>query len=361
MIMISYKRLVFLMISFLIILFSFHVTVWNIYTKHIFSNAYDVGDLGRLSYSVNSLSPRIQAIKLQQEHIEFNQWNQNKIDILTLGDSFSNGGAGGLNPFYQDYMATHYHKTVMNLPVLDKKANYLEMVYLLQNSGLLDQIKPKAILIESTERELFDRFSINTIDTTKTLEIKQLEKLLRDTKPDAYKPTEKVSFLNNVNINALQYNLFYHYDDNAFFSSCYQTQLKQKMFSSKNNTTLLFHKTTLPYNKSISNEKIRLLNKNLNDLALFLKSKGITLYFMPAVDKFNLYSKYIVKNDYGESTFFEQLRPMKKEYEFIDTKAILEREIDRKVMDVFYSDDTHWSYRASEAIVKSLSESKNKF
>lgn len=356
--MISYKKLVFLMISFLIILFSFHVAVWNIYTKHIFSDAYDVGDLGRLSYSINSLSPRIKQIKLLKQHIEFNQWNENKIDILTLGDSFSNGGAGGLNPFYQDYIATDYNRTIMNLQVLEKKANYIEMVYLLQNSGLLDKIKPKAIIIESTERHVFDRFSIDTIDTKKTLEISQLEKLLRDAKSGSNKPTNKVSFLNNININAVQYNFFYRYDDNAFFSSCYQTPLKQKIFSSKNNTTLLFDKSTLPYNKSISNEKIILLNKNLNDLALFLKSKGITLYFMPVVDKFNLYSKYIVKNKYGESTFFEQLRPMKKEYEFIDTKDILEREVDRKVIDVFYSDDTHWSYKASEAIVKSLSEFK---
>jgi hypothetical protein len=75
---------------------------------------------------------------------------------------------------------------------------------------------------------------------------------------------------------------------------------------------------------------------------------------MPAVDKLNLYSKYIVNNKYGESTFFEQLRPLKKEYILIDTKTILEQEVDRGVKDIFYSDDTHWSYKASEAIAKNL-------
>ena len=357
--MISYKKFVFLMVVFLILLLSFHATVWNMYTKNVFPKKYHVGDLGRLSYSIDSLSPRIDRVTLMKQHISFNQWNGEKVDILTLGDSFSQGAAGGLNSFYQDYIATYHKRTIMNIKVLEKKVNHFEMIYLLKNNGLLDKISPKAIIIESNERSVLERFAIDDIDTNRTLEIKLLQQLLRDAKWSNKTLNSQVSFINDININAVKYNFFYQYDDNAFFSSCYQTKLKEKMFSSKNNNTLLFDKSTLPYNKSISNEKIILLNKNLNDLALFLKSKGIKLYFMPVVDKFNLYSKYVIENKYGKSTFFEQLRPMKKEYELIDTKAILEKEIDRGVMNVFYSDDIHWSYKASEAIVKSLSEFQN--
>jgi hypothetical protein len=146
----------------------------------------------------------------------------------------------------------------------------------------------------------------------------------------------------------------YHYDDNAYTSNCYIIKLNKNMFTSKDPYSLLFYKDTIKYNESITTEKIQKVNENLNRLSLQLKTKGIKLYFMPAVDKLNLYSKYIVNNKYGESTFFEQLRPLKKEYILIDTKTILEQEVDRGVKDIFYSDDTHWSYKASEAIAKNL-------
>jgi len=354
--MISYKKFVFLMVLFLTLLLFFHVSVWNIYTKYVFPKKYHIGDLGRLSYKINNLSPKVDKTILAKQHINLDQWNGEKVDILTLGDSFSQGAAGGLNPFYQDYIATYFNQTVMNIQILEKKANYLEMVYLLENSGLLDKINPKAIIIESTERSVLERFSIDHIDTNKILEIKLLQQLLRDAKWSDKTLNSQVSFINNININALKYNFLYHYDDNAYTSNCYITTLNKKLFTSKDPYSLLFYKETINYNDSITSQKVEKLNTNLNSLALKLKKKGIKLYFMPAVDKVNLYSKYIVENKYGQSTFFEQLRPMKKEYELIDTKAILEKEIDRGVMDVFYSDDTHWSYKASEAIVKSLSD-----
>ena len=96
------------------------------------------------------------------------------------------------------------------------------------------------------------------------------------------------------------------------------------------------------------------MNDNLNLLSKKFKEKGIIFYFMPAVDKYDLYSKYIIDNNYPESTFFEKLRPLKKDYRFIDTKTILLKELQKGEKDVFYSDDTHWSYKASEAIFKKI-------
>ena len=71
---------------------------------------------------------------------------------------------------------------------------------------------------------------------------------------------------------------------------------------------------------------------------------------MPVVDKYNLYSKYIVSNIYPQSIFFEELRKLPKEYNLIDTKAILAQEIEKSKKDIFYVDDTHWNYKASEVI-----------
>ena len=63
---------------------------------------------------------------------------------------------------------------------------------------------------------------------------------------------------------------------------------------------------------------------------------------MPCVDKYNLYSDYVVNNPYPRSIFFEKLRMLPKKYFFIDTKAILAAKLCKGEKDVFYADETHW-------------------
>jgi len=77
---------------------------------------------------------------------------------------------------------------------------------------------------------------------------------------------------------------------------------------------------------------------------------------MPAVSKYDLYSKYIINNTYSQDKFFDNFRTMKKDYIFIDTKEILGKELENGVKDIFYCDDTHWSYKASQAIAKYLKD-----
>jgi hypothetical protein len=92
------------------------------------------------------------------------------------------------------------------------------------------------------------------------------------------------------------------------------------------------------------------LNDNFNTLQALLEKKGIKLYFMPAADKSNVYADYIVSKEYPKSHFFERLRELPKAYGFIDTKKVLKKMVDEGVKDVYYKDDTHWSYKASKAI-----------
>lgn len=349
--LLSYKLFTKIAIFIVVFVFLFHFIIWNLYTKHVFPNDYFIGDLGRISYQINYLHPRVTHSDLAKQHINFHQWNGEQVDILTIGDSIANGGAGGLNPFFQDYIATYYDKTVLNIQPLDY--NYIEMIYLLLNNGMLDEISPKVIIIESTERSVIERFTANINDNIYEDSSKIKNKLRQaHWKNDIEKDSK--SFLNSLNLNALLYNLFYNLDDNAYLSACYLTNLSKKVFSVQDGQTLMFYKDYIKYNKSLNIQSIKAVNNNFNELARKLKDKNIDLYFMPAVDKFNLYSKYVIDNKYGDSVFFEEIRQMEKDYYLIDTKAILEKEIDNGVLDIFYIDDTHWSYKASEAIVRSL-------
>lgn len=75
---------------------------------------------------------------------------------------------------------------------------------------------------------------------------------------------------------------------------------------------------------------------------------------MPAVDKYNLYSPYIVSNKYPQSIFFEYLETLPKNYVFINTKKILLEELKKGEKDIFYADDTHWSYKANDIIINDI-------
>ncbi len=352
----NYKNFSLLFFIILVLFLIFHSVIWNTYTKYVFPNNYAIGDLGRMSYKLDSLSPRKDINTFKEKHIRSSDWDGKEIDILTIGDSFSNGASSGKNRFYQDYLVNKFNLKVLNIQNIKPANNYLESIYLLLNTKVLEKMEPKVIILESTEYQLFNRFSNNINSDILKNKSEVIEYILKNNYPDK-KP--EISFINNLNYNAFLYNILYSYSDNAFSSKSYITKLNKSLFSSSDDKSLLFYKKTIKYNKSINNEKIVSLNHNLNNLAIILKKKNIDLYFMPAVDKYNLYSKYIINKKYGESTFFEQLRLLKKDYKLIDTKKILEVEIDKGIKDIFYSDDTHWSYKASKAIVNSLTELKD--
>lgn len=85
-----------------------------------------------------------------------------------------------------------------------------------------------------------------------------------------------------------------------------------------------------------------------------LDRSGIKLYFMPMVDKYDLYYDHILDKKYGKSNFFELLRGESKQYIFIDTKKILSELIKSGAKDVYFSDDTHMSTMALKEIIDNM-------
>lgn len=343
----KYLKYLKILLIALIIFILCHSIVWNISTKEIFSNENDIiiGDLGRMSYLKSSFSLRkYEQYSLPKRHTNYDE--NKSIDILIIGDSFSNGRGKGTNRFYQDYLATNYSLNIVNIQPSSK--GFIETVLLLINSGKLKELNPKAIILESIERSSIQRFS-KEIDWNIQENNDYIYNLLNSRWREK---SQDVKFINNLNYNTILYNILYKYDDNAFFSKVYIADLSKELFSCDDKARLLFYYGDLK-NISLSNKKsIKLLNNNLNKLQDLLKTFNIKLYFMPAVDKYNLYSKYIKNNKYPMSTFFELLRNEEKRYRLIDTKKIFRKMIGNNVEDVYYSDDTHWSWKASEEIFR---------
>ena len=360
--MMNYQKYVTVFLVAIGLLILFHFTVWNLYTKHVLLVHTDIytGDLGRLSmYSGTSYPrqayPSKKSVNLKKEHMDFKTYRtgDQKVDILTIGDSFSNAAMQGTNPFYQDYIATVNDYNVLNIPQLSGTANYLETLLVLNNNGLLDKIHPHSIIVESVERFCIDRFALE-IDTSVNQSYDNVIRKFNGHKNSYLDKDENINFINNQNFKALQYNILYKFNDHAFTSAIYKVELQKDFFTSKDQSSLLFFKDDLISIFKATKMNMKKLNDNFNKVAEILKKKNIKLYFMPAPDKYTMYRKYQKSKDYPKSIFFEQLRKLKKEYKLIDTKAILSKELEKGVKDLYYPDDTHWSYKASDALFKKM-------
>ena len=77
-------------------------------------------------------------------------------------------------------------------------------------------------------------------------------------------------------------------------------------------------------------------------------------YFLPAADKYDVYSDCIVNNPHPKSRFFEILRPLPKRYVFVDSKALLLEEVREGEKDIYCADDTHWSWKGVKKIVGNM-------
>ena len=368
----KFKKIVYLWLFLALIIITFHPIIYYFYVSKVFPKDNSiVGDLSRMSYSIDLIHKRFESKNLEKLHIKQNEYQGQNIDLITIGDSFSQGAGGGLNPYYQDYISTIYNKNILNIDMFKENKNYMETIYSLLNSGELENKGVKYVLIESVQRRSLERFAVNDINTNSHInkgliknniktsdnnqEINYVNYTLIDRIKKLFSTSTKneVGIINNLNQNALIYNLRFKIKGYGKMTShVYREKLNQDFFSTNISRDLLFYDEDLKYLRLETKENKKLLNNNFNKLAQALSKKNIKLIFMPAVDKYNLYSPYIISNSYQKSIFFEYLDSLPKDYIFINTKKILSEQLEKGEKDIFYVDDTHWSYKANELIVK---------
>lgn len=344
-------------LTVLILFWLFHASVWYLFTSKLLDvhHPRHVGDLARIGYQLESADYRITETTLPQRHIGGFDYDGKPVDIVTIGDSFSNGGGGGLNAYYQDFIASTCHCRVLNLQQLDDETSYIETIVSWINSGYIDKLQPKKIIVETTARLPLIRFAVE-----QNWELNVTQQHLEDRYKAAdwgegivLPPTPPM--INTANYTYLLHNLYYRFSPTAFNKShVYRLPLKKAMFNVKAASTLLFYDQDVTSINLVTQARVSLMNDNFNHLARLLKSRGIELYVMIVVNKYDLYHPYLQQNLFPPDTLFPLLRPLPKEYKFVDTKAILSKLLQSGTKDVFFADDTHWSPIASEAVVDTM-------
>ena len=339
------------LLAFLAVFLLANFVIWKSFTADMLNaGEYVTPDLVRLSYLSGSTIRRKAGCTLPKQHIESAQFSGQRVDVLTVGDSFSNKKEVGPNQLYQDWLATERSLTVMNARPLGG-LDEVETVIALLNSGYLDRVRPRAVILETAERYCIGRYA-GDLDFGLTRPRRELE--AEYGKPEAEPGLPVPGFVNMSNVKFLANSVLYKFSANAFFSQVYAKDLVAPFFSVPRDRRLLFFREELSSIPFATEHSVGLLNENLNELAQRLKKKGITLYFMPAANKYTIYSGYLADPAHPKSVFFELLRGLPKRYVFVDTKAILQEEVKKGEKDVYYPDDTHWSWKAAKKIAESM-------
>jgi len=342
-------------IWFLLAFITYNALIWFSFTRDLRkSDRPGRGDLARLGYIPGIISFTEQAPLLPRRHLEIEEYHGQPVDMVTIGDSFSNGGGFGPNRYYQDYIASLSNLTVLNVEPYED-LDFVTQAVLYANNGFLDRIRPRYLLLSSTAKYCIARFA-DTVDFDRTLSMDELalhkkygfrHSLEQDT---VQIPDNVFRFVNEGNFKFLLYTIYYRFSDHAFFSKTYRMALDRTFFSGNLGTTLLFYRDDVKNISYSTPDAVAKINDNLNTLADRLAAKGIQLVFMPIVDKYDLFFDYIVMNQYPRNNFFDLLRPLKRRYRLVDTKAILGEEIRNGERDIFYVDDTHWTWKASKKL-----------
>lgn len=359
---VAYKKFARYLVCYLALFFVINVTVWKFGTEVLLTTRYGGGDLARMGYlrSMKEFTRKVD--DLPQKHLELKDFTGQRIDVLTVGDSFSNGGGDGRNSYYQDYIASINNLTVMNVypyPSEDRVMGFNPATTLaaLVNSGYLDQIKPRYVLIQSAERYAVPRFA-PPLNTNFSVDLAELKSFYAD-KSFSVNTLPPVSFINEGNFKFIYYNIMYLFSDHGFRRLVHKKRLTRPLFTVNDGSTLIFHGDDLQGIQLSTTQTVSMLNDNLNSLSDMLAAKGIELVFMPVVDKYNLYSDFIVNNRLPKSRFFEELSLLHRRYRLIDTKEILLERLRAGEKDIYRADDTHWSWRASKAIFEKERFSRN--
>ena len=251
------------------------------------------------------------------------------VDIITIGDSFSQQTNGG----YQNYLSLN-GLTVANCD-RDLFANPFQYAFNVLDENLIDSTKTKVMIVECSERYFESS-------------IRSFEKGKKDfpTKASSVKVQSQWSVSRARDFILIT---------SGIRPVSYTAKLDGNYFRSDNPDKLYFTHEDIENGITIKKEdeeKVRYVYKSLSEKAL---EKGIKLIFLVTVDKYDLYQNHIVNNTFPKKTVLEDIgRIIGDSPNLLLTKQYLLPLIEKKEKDVFMYNDTHWSYKATKVIADEI-------
>ncbi|MBQ7154458.1 MAG: hypothetical protein IJR85_02745 [Synergistaceae bacterium] len=323
-----------------------NLVLWYGLTREVFG----MKDMNRMggTKTPEALTGNVSYTKHHTELAEYIASGRHEsFDVLTLGDSFSNGKNN-----YQDYLVNRYGLRVINVRI---KYHCLEDLYMLLNAGIVDEISPRVVILESVERSVQGRLGMESKFSQDTDRKTIINVLLNQADKSPKISTASAGIFEPVlvkwNITFLFNRLYRFLHPEQLSPEVYITKLDRPFFTNPGHeNTLMHYWEDLEYLKNPLNAEM--VNQNLNNAARLLKAKGIKLIFFAAADKYDLYYPYLTdKKGRPENPFFKEMREVQgKEYVFVDAMSVLREALARGEQDVYWMGDTHWSWKGIKIV-----------
>ena len=297
------------------------------------------GDIGRLAMIPfgheydRELAKHYPSEEMFTTVYDINELKQVDADVLTIGDSFSNRSEDA----FQNYLVMRGLK-VANC---QRKMFYnpVTFAYEVMNLGVIDSVHTPVLVVECGERA-FDMF-LCEFDPKANLPMMFAEKKKLQGKTP-----------NQWSLSRLRDYIVYH--SGYMTPPILEVKLDKDYFSSDDPRRLYFYGEDVQEMRIKDDHKDKLM-KTYNTLKDKAKEKGITLVFVVAVDKYDLYQNHIVDNPYPKKYIIDDIRQMLGEDpNLLLCKYFLEPMVEQGEKDVFLFNDTHWSYKAANVIADQI-------
>jgi len=308
--------------------------VYCVYIYYYKAITGDIGRLGKIPFGkeyVQYLEKNYLAYNLTIDIIA--SYEELQIDdaskVCTIGDSFSLQGVFG----YQNYLAHILKSKIIN--ILRSDYGQFNTAIALLNSRIIDSSNCSVFILSSV-----DRYIINNL-TNIDFEI-LYKKPLKINDNQSKKNTNSLHDLSSF------IRLMLNYDNPIFKHSLKQecfthSRFAKTLFNYKDDMNFL---NTSEMDIAKAKENLILLNKKFSE-------KGIKMIFLIAADKYDVYRPFMVDNSLPIDTTTDSLSDI-PDVLVINTKPMLQEMVRNGEKDVYMVNDTHWSYKASEAVARKL-------
>jgi hypothetical protein len=321
-------------LKFLIVLIPLYLVVFY-YVFYVVPNiSGDLGYLGKIPFGKEyMITPKTNVLKYFHVNTFCNSNLNTHFQIATSGDSFSQQEICG----YQNYLSNFENRNILNFKRNDDSNLSPEQISLNHLiAGDFRRLKIKIIIVESVERSFI--YSLNNLkfDSIVSEPKIPLEKVKKSSWLEKVSEWIRLSifdgddnFVKKVNLNN------YYFDD------------------IKRGNKLYFYKDDLLFTDVTVNE-IKQAKVNLIILKRLFESAGIKFIYLVPADKYNVYQSFAFNNPYPENRIMEHFKDFEKTEFFINTNNLLIPMVKNGIKDVYLMNDSHWSYKGSEAVAKEL-------
>ncbi len=296
----------------------FGIAYYVIYVQAEISG--DLGRLGQIPFGKTNITN-------DQQHKFVSNFSDSIVEylpqdtILTIGDSFSQQGIKG----YQQMLGNKLSQHIINMPRNGSPEQ--TFIRLINNKNLLPH---STVIIESVERTFVQRLAnLNFTDTT-SIRIKQ--KNNKDT-------------IHNVSLEdyASWIRLRMGYKNPVLHGKLCKACFSQRFYLNdlyfynsqeiKDGDLQFLQLDSVIYTQALA---------NLYLLKQMADTNNITMIYVIAADKYDVYAPYIIDNPYPQNPTMDYFADLDTTW-FVDTKRLLQPHVEAGVKDVYYVNDTHWS------------------